>query len=72
MQNRKPSPLETVSNLIVVYLTAVSSQFAIFPLFGIIVSTETHLLMGSWFAMASMARTYLLRRILARWEGQTE
>jgi hypothetical protein len=62
--------METGANLIVGYLGAVASQIAIFPLFGIDVPTESHFILGAWFAVVSLLRTYGMRRLFARWEGR--
>lgn len=68
MQSRKRSAMETIANVVVGYAAAVASQFAIFPLFGIHVSSETHLAIGAWFTIASVIRSYAMRRLFNRWE----
>lgn len=69
MQSRRHSALETVVNVVVGYMAAVASQFAIFPLFGIHVSSETHLLIGGWFTIMSVIRSYTMRRLFNHWEA---
>jgi hypothetical protein len=69
MQSRMHSVVETITNLLVGYAAAVLSQLVAFPLFGIHVPLETNLAIGLWFSAASIVRTYLLRRVFARWEG---
>ncbi len=62
--------METGANLIVGYLGAVASQLAIFPLFGIVVPVKSHFTIGLWFTAVSITRSYTMRRLFARWEGQ--
>jgi hypothetical protein len=70
MQNRRSSALETLANVIVGYIGAVSSQAMLFPLFGIPVKPLTNLVLGAWFVVISIVRSYTLRRIFARWESR--
>jgi hypothetical protein len=70
MQSRKHSAMETAANLIVGYLAAVASQYAIFPMFGITVPVESHFIMGGWFTITSILRSYSVRRLFTRWEGR--
>jgi hypothetical protein len=68
MQSRKRSAIETVANVAVGYIAAVTSQFAIYPMFGIHVSPETHILIGGWFTVTSLVRSYAMRRLFNRWQ----
>jgi hypothetical protein len=68
MQSRRHSAVETIANVLVGYAAAVASQFAIFPLFGIHVSSETHFAIGGWFTITSVIRSYTMRRLFNRWE----
>jgi hypothetical protein len=70
MQSRKHSALETFFNILVGYAAAIASQIAIFPLFGIHVPFETNFVIGGWFSVTSIVRSYTLRRLFARWEGR--
>jgi hypothetical protein len=70
MQSRKHSAMETGANLIVGYLAAVASQYAIFPMFGIDVPVESHFIMGGWFTVTSILRSYSMRRLFGRWEAR--
>jgi hypothetical protein len=68
MQSRKRSAVETLANVLVGFGVAIMSQFAIFPMFGIHVSSETHLAIGGWFTITSIVRSYAMRRLFNRWE----
>jgi hypothetical protein len=69
MQSRRRSAVETLANLVIGYVAAVGSQIAVFPLFHIHVPLETNFIIGGWFSVTSIVRTYALRRVFARWEG---
>jgi hypothetical protein len=62
MQTKKQSLLEALVNILIGYTVAILSQFTIFPLFGIFIATEDHLLIGLYFTAISIVRTYLVRR----------
>jgi hypothetical protein len=62
-QSRVMSFVETVANVVVGYLLAIATQFAIFPLFGLVVSTADNLVIGTIFTAVSIARSFALRRL---------
>jgi len=62
MQTKLQSFIEAVTNVIIGYVVAVLSQIFIFPLFGIYVSLSDNLLIGLYFTIISLFRSYLLRR----------
>lgn len=62
MQSRLHSAIESTANVVVGYLVALLSQISIFPWFGIAVSLTDNLLIGAWFTVISLARSYVLRR----------
>ena len=70
MQSRKHSAVETFANVLVGYVSAVASQFIVFPLFGITVPLKTNFIMGVWFTVTSVIRSYAMRRLFKRWEGE--
>jgi len=70
MQKRKHSAFETIANVVVGYIAAVSSQTLLFPLFGITVTARTNFVMGTWFTVISVVRSYTMRRLFARWEAR--
>lgn len=62
MQTKKQSLLEAFVNIAIGYTVAILSQMLIFPMFGIILATEEHLLIGFYFTVISIVRTYAVRR----------
>lgn len=61
-QSRLHSALESAANVAIGYGVAVASQIAIFPLFGIHIPLADNLVIGGYFTLISLARSYLLRR----------
>lgn len=66
MQTKQHSLIESCVNVMVGYLVAVASQWAIFPLFGIQTTLTDNALIGAWFTGISIVRSYLLRRWFTR------
>jgi len=66
MQSRKFSAIESLANVAIGYLVAVGSQMAIFPFFGIHIPTHQNFIMGLWFTLISVVRSYILRRAFNR------
>ena len=62
MQTKKQSLIESVVNILIGYFTAVFSQLLIFPLFDINIPIQDNLLIGLYFTLISLARSYLIRR----------
>lgn len=62
MQTKKHSLLESLVNISIGYLTALFSQFLIFPLFDINIPIQDNLLIGLYFTIISLVRSYLIRR----------
>jgi len=62
MQSRAMSMLESATNVFIGYLVAVLSQLLIFPFFDIHVPLSDNLLIGAWFTVISLIRSYALRR----------
>ena len=63
MQSKKMSLLESITNVCIGYLVALISQIIVFPFFGINVPIRDNLLIGFWFTVISIVRSYTLRRI---------
>jgi len=63
MQTKKFSLIESISNVVVGYLVAVGSQIIIFPFFGIHIPMRDNFIIGLWFTVVSVIRSYSLRRI---------
>jgi hypothetical protein len=55
--------VESCVNVAVGYVVAVAAQILIFPVFGIRVSFAENLLIGAFFTVVSIARSYALRRV---------
>ena len=62
MQTKYQSLIESLTNILIGYLTALLSQVLIFPLFDIDVSFQDNLLIGLYFTVISLIRSYLVRR----------
>ena len=62
-QSRRMSFLESLTNVAVGYGVAVTTQIAVFPLFGLEVSLSDNLVIGAIFTGISILRSYTLRRI---------
>ena len=62
MQTRRQSLIESLTNILIGYLTALLSQILIFPLFDIYVTFQDNLLIGLYFTIISLIRSYLVRR----------
>jgi len=63
MQLKRHSLLESVVNVVVGYGVALLSQIIIFPVFGLKVSLRDNVLIGVFFTIISIVRSYLLRRL---------
>lgn len=62
MQSRVQSFIESLTNIMIGYMVALLSQLLIFPLFDIDVSLSENLLIGLYFTIISIARSYMVRR----------
>ena len=62
MQTKYQSLIESLTNILIGYLTALLSQVLIFPLFDIYVTFQDNLLIGLYFTIISLIRSYLVRR----------
>lgn len=62
MQSRMESFIETCINIAIGYVIAICSQLLIFPHFGINLPLSTNLIMGGFFTVISIARSYFVRR----------
>ena len=54
---------EAAANVVVGYLLAIATQFAVFPWFGLTVSVTDNLLISGIFTAVSIGRSYMLRRL---------
>lgn len=62
MQTKKQSLIESLTNVLIGYLTALVSQWLIFPLFEIKVSVQDNLIIWLYFTVISLLRSYIIRR----------
>lgn len=62
MQSRYQSFIEALLNVLIGYVVALASQLLIFPLFEIKVSFTENLLIGGYFTIISIVRSYAIRR----------
>lgn len=62
-QTKKHSLIEAILNILIGYGIAVASQTVIFPVFGIEIPVSSHLLIGGFFTIVSLIRSYSLRRL---------
>ena len=62
-QSRKMSLAESMVNVAVGYGVAVVAQLMIFPFFEIHIPISDNLLIGLFFTIVSLIRSYVLRRI---------
>jgi hypothetical protein len=61
-QSRRPL-VEAVTNLVVGYALAVTTQIVVFPWFGLHPSLGENLALGGVFTGISLLRSYALRRL---------
>ena len=61
-QTRKHSFIESCVNIIVGFIVSLVSQIVIFPLFNIHIEFKDNILIGLYFTVISIVRSYLLRR----------
>ncbi len=62
-QSRFMSMLEAFINVLIGYLVAVASQIVIFPMFGVHIPLADNFIMGLWFTLISIVRSYYVRRL---------
>lgn len=62
MQSKLNSFIESLTNILIGYIIALMSQLAIFPLFDISIPLSDNLLIGLYFTLISLVRSYIIRR----------
>ena len=62
MQTKTQSFIESTTNILIGYIVAVISQLLVFPLFDIVVPLSDNLLIGAYFTVISLIRSYAIRR----------
>ena len=66
------SLVEAVTNVVVGYGIAVATQLIVFPAFGLRASVGDNLRIGAVFTVASLTRSYAVRRAFERWRALNE
>lgn len=66
-QTRAASAVEAVANVLVGYFVALASQLVIFDVYGVHLSLGQNAMIGVWFTLVSLVRSYVLRRVFNRW-----
>jgi hypothetical protein len=66
-QSRAMSAVEAITNVVAGFLVAVGVQIIVFPMFDIHVSASEHVGIAAFFVVASIVRSYVLRRLFERW-----
>ena len=66
MQSWRMALAEATTNVAVGFVFAIGVQTAVFPLVGLRVTFGENLLIGTAFTVASVIRSYVLRRIFER------
>jgi hypothetical protein len=69
-QSRMMSFVEAITNVVVGFLLALLTQWAIFPLLGLTVSIGDNVLIGGVFTAVSIVRTFALRRLFEATRGR--
>ena len=67
MQKKTHSLIESLTNVLVGYSIAVTSQIIIFPYFGIDIPMADNFIIGLWFTVISIARSYTIRRLFTKY-----
>lgn len=62
MQTKKNSFVASLTNVIIGYSAAIASQLIIFPLFNMHIPLSDNFLIGLWFTIISIIRSYVIRR----------
>jgi|TARA_R110000803_G_scaffold182277_1_gene244600 hypothetical protein len=62
-QSKFMSLIESLLNVAIGYVVAVVTQLVVFPNFGLDVSLSDNLLIGAFFTVVSIARSFAVRRL---------
>lgn len=62
-QSKFMSLIESLLNVAIGYVVAVVTQLLVFPIFGLNVSLSDNLLIGAFFTVVSIARSFAVRRL---------
>ena len=61
-QSRLGSLIESIVNILIGYGIAITSQVIIFPWYGIHLPLQENMIIGMWFTLVSLLRSYCIRR----------
>lgn len=61
-QTKISSFIESIVNVLIGYFIGVTSQLLIFPIFGVHISLGDNMLIGVYFTVISITRSYIVRR----------
>lgn len=61
-QSKMGSLIESLFNILIGYVVALLSQLVIFPMVGVDLPLSTNLVIGAWFTVISLLRSYVIRR----------
>ena len=62
-QSKRASMAEAIVNILVGYSINMLANFTLFPLFGWHITLEQNLLLGVFYTVISLCRSYCLRRV---------
>ena len=62
MQSKKQSLFESIINVVIGYGVALLSQIIIFPIFGMYPEIKDNIMIGLFFTVVSIIRSFALRR----------
>lgn len=65
-QTKRHSLLESVVNILIGYFIALGSQLVIFPLYGVHIHLKDNILIGLYFTVISLIRSFLIRRYFTK------
>jgi len=66
-QSKKGSLLESVVNILIGYTVALITQIIVFPLVGVEASLSQNLMIGFYFTLISLVRSYVVRRVFNKY-----
>lgn len=66
MQTKKYSFIEAIVNVLIRYSVAITSQLLVFPWFDIRITIGDNLLIGAYFTLISIVRSYVIRRLFTK------
>ncbi len=66
MQSKWHSAIESMTNVAIGYGVALASQLLIFPFYDIDISLQDNIVIGVWFTLISLVRSYVIRRYFTK------